>query len=722
MKKFFKDNILIIAYFVIVTLIELFGVLVTSGKFYIRSPWLFLLIQAIFICILFLITNNKARHIVASILLCVFMIVNLIFIVIFEMTETLFDYGMLNLRNDGMNILERVPINFLFFSVSTLMIAVFIVFGARYVKHAPKKVGYKATKIVLPIVLSVVLLSNCLLLYFKNKDFQEDVQAKLYRSSEASYCELGITANFVNEMFKGTFFMGVDLGDEQELETFIYSDVYNSKFSNNAGNYNLVTILVESFEWTSFMQDFDLFVNGHKIINPETNQAYTDNEANKVLAELYPNIYDFYKANISLTNFYSREKTDIAENLSLMGSYPTNAYINYDFPKNNMATSMPNVLKSLYGDDVKTQAFHNGSYTYYNRNEELISIGFDSYTASDQMYEKGMTDHAGKGERNLDTEMIKVSANEMFPTDSRFYTHITTITMHGQYTYRKNLDEQGYYDEMAEYGIKAMSGSSVEAQNHNNFYYYAACVKEFDKALGEIMNQLEERSLLDNTILLLFGDHNTYYSSLSNYVKNIDNFNDDNYTNLYRVPCMIYYPNIDEIITYLETNQSDKIGSRFVITEQLNSKNETVKGIQVKKFTCTADIVPTLMDLQGINYYENFYFGHSIFDDTVSVLYSRAYDIFLTDSMYFVSLNNIKWIRESYFANNPANKYADLEYYDVEDHINAVEIEATILLKKLDTCNRIFYNDYFARKNINNSTLNNAQIFESNIQLINPNF
>ena len=30
--------------------------------------------------------------------------VNLVFIVIFEMTETLFDYGMLNLRNDGMAI------------------------------------------------------------------------------------------------------------------------------------------------------------------------------------------------------------------------------------------------------------------------------------------------------------------------------------------------------------------------------------------------------------------------------------------------------------------------------------------------------------------------------------------------------------------------------------------------------------------------------------------
>ena len=160
MKRFLKNNALIFAYFIVAILIELFGVLVTSGKFYIRSPWLFLLIQSIFICILFLITNNKVRHIVSSIFLCFFMIINLVFIVIFEMTETLFDYGMLNLRNDGMNILESIPINFLFFSVSLLMIVVFVVFGARFIRHSRKNVNYKATKIVLPIILCFVLVSR----------------------------------------------------------------------------------------------------------------------------------------------------------------------------------------------------------------------------------------------------------------------------------------------------------------------------------------------------------------------------------------------------------------------------------------------------------------------------------------------------------------------------------------------------------------------------------
>ena len=49
--------------------------------------------------------------------------------------------------------------------------------------------------------------------------------------------------------------------------------------------------------------------------------------------------------------------------------------------------------------------------------------------------------------------MIQVCADKMFPTDQRFYTHITTITMHGQYSHRKNLENLGYYDELKAYGL-----------------------------------------------------------------------------------------------------------------------------------------------------------------------------------------------------------------------------------------------------------------------------
>lgn len=714
MKNFFKSNILVWFYFLVAVIIELTAVFVTSGKLYIRAPQIFLLLQLIIMLILLSIKTNKARHITSYLILIAYMVVDLVFIVIFEMTETVFDYGMFNLRNDGMAILESVPINFAYFSISMLAIALYIVFGGRYARHAESPVSISWTALPSVIVCAVGLVT---VLYVNNKGFEENVSNKLYRSSETSYSEYGVVGNFLNEFVKGQFFTKVNLGDEQQLEDFIYdtSNIYASNFEDK--EYNIVTILVESLEWHAFTQDFDLFVNGRNIdytkYVDENGNAYTS--AEQILRELYPNIYNFYDSSMVMTNFYSREKTDISENLSFLGSYPTNAYINYDFGSNNIANSMANVLKVL-DEDITCNSFHNGSYTYYNRNEELISAGFDSFTATEQMKDLGMTDYSAKGERNLDTDMIEVCADKMFPTDKRFYTYITTITMHGQYTYRNNLDERGYYDALNKFGLTEMKGESEDVFNHNNFYYYCACVMEFDRALGKIMTELEERGLKDNTIVCLFGDHNTYYSSLSNYVKGIYSTSDENYTNLFRVPCMIYTPNVVDVVNYLNSSKNEEIGKRYII-------NTTDKGTQiiVKKFMCTADIVPTLFDLAGINNYGNLYFGHSVLSDEVSVLYSRAYDMFITDSIYFVSLNNIKYIRKDnpMLNNDPALKYADISNYDSEDHINAVELEAQKLLQKLSVCNRIFYNDYFARKNINDASKTNAQIFAEKLGEIN---
>lgn len=736
MRRFIKTNSLIWIYWGLALMIELTAVFVTSGKFYIRSPFIFLFVQLMIVFILLSISSHKARHITSYLLLIFFMIVDLVFIVIFEMTETIFDYGMFNLRNDGMAILESVPINFTFFAISMLAISLYIVFGGRYVRHAEKPVSIKWWAIPSIIMLICGLGTT---LYLNNRNFEADVTDKLYRTSEASYAEYGIIGNFLNEFIKGTFFTNVKLGDEQQLEDFIYStdNIYQSNFDASS-EYNVVTILVESLEWHGFMQDFELFANGYNI----DYSSYGYSSAEEVLRQLYPNLYNFYDSSIVMTNFYSREKTDIAENLSLLGSYPTNAYINYDFPNNSISTNMASVLKNL-DKDITCNYFHNGGSSFYNRSKYMRNIGFDSCTTTDQMKDSNyFVDYSAKGERNLDTEMILACQDQMFPTDQRFYTYITTITMHGQYTYRNNLANLGYYNKMAEYGIVEARGDSFEAFNHNNFYYYCACVMEFDRALGEIINQLSTREnidgtkLIDNTIICLFGDHNTYYSSLSNYVKNIDNVKDNNYTNLFRVPLMIKVPNVNNVKNHIQTTMVAELATQLMaenssldnltattLAEEKLQERYKINGNQiiVKKFMCTADIVPTLFDLCGINIYGNLYFGHSAFEWTTSVLYSRAYDIFITDNMYFVSLNNIKYIRKDNpeLNNDPAIEYADIKYYDSEDHLIEVEIEAKKLLDKLSVCNRIFYNNYFARKNINDNTKTNVQIFMEKLKEIN---
>jgi phosphoglycerol transferase MdoB-like AlkP superfamily enzyme len=164
-----------------------------------------------------------------------------------------------------------------------------------------------------------------------------------------------------------------------------------------------------------------------------------------------------------------------------------------------------------------------------------------------------------------------------------------------------------------------------------------------------MMDDLEEKGLLDNTTILMFGDHNSYYQQLSNYVKDIEDYNTDNYyTDLYKVPLMIYDSDLGHQV--------------------------------IDKYTCTADIAPTLLDLTGINYYSNLYYGHSIFDDEESVMYSRAYGFFSGEGIVARSLNSIL-----YKAPSVGKEYE--EYFDNE---------ARKLVEKIKYCDQIFYQDYFA--------------------------
>lgn len=636
---YFKTNYIPFLFAAAAIVIELTAVFVTSGKFYIRSPWMYFTILAALTFIQFFIPNNYARHVYSSIALAVFFVCDLVFVIIYEMTGTIFDFSMFKLRGDAMSIVEKLQINFTYVSVGGVILSGFVVFARMPVPYVPKPELTRMTKIVLPCMLAVLAGVHSTLVVFSLNADKDDVLLanKLYGTNESVYSDKGIIGNFASEIYEGVF-KKTETGDLQEIDDFIYKKVSSDTVPRfgAAKGYNVVTILAESFEWFSFMRDTTAFPNGHKADE-------------QILRQLYPNLYEFYDHSVAMTNFHAREKTDIAENLSLIGNYPLDYYLNYDYPENNIAYSLPNIMNDLYG--VKSVSYHNGTRTFYNRNEYLTqAVGFESFVSSEDMTGESMTNYIDLGERNLDSEMIAACKEQMFPTDRRFNTYITTITTHGQYGYRENLEK--YYDIMDSYGILPLSdGMDTASQNANTFRYYAAAAMELDRAVGAITDYLDEKGLTDNTLIVIFGDHNTYYQSLSNYVKDIylNTQTDKNVIDLYRVPLMI------------------KIGA---------GEESTVK---IDKFTCTADILPTILSLLGIRYFENLYYGHSVFSEEESVLYSRAYDVFMTDKIYFSTLKNIKYVSPE----------VDENYY------KDIENRSLFLLEKISFVNRIFASDFF---------------------------
>ncbi|MDE5592707.1 MAG: hypothetical protein K2I75_02110, partial [Clostridiales bacterium] len=442
--RFIKINYLMVAYIFASVLIELTGVAVTAGKFYMTSPWLFLSFIALACLISQYLPGHKVRYAYFMCLILINFILDFVFIVIFDSTGgTIFDFAMLSLRRDAMIIVEVIPMSFTFIFVSGIIISLYGTLGFMFTKRVEKPNVAFSAKITTAALGALVILGNAMLAFFGNYRYDSnDLTYKLHQLETGTYSNKGIVGNMYNELVRGLWFSDIDIGDTDELHDFIYKRTTEpTPLTGKADGFNVVTILCESFEWFTFLYDAEKFPNGFaRTIEGDERSA---DEIKAALKQLYPNFYRMYesKSTVILNNAHSLEKTDISENKSILGNYPLlYQYVNYGYPENSLPYSMPNVLKTLFG--VESNSFHNGDKTFYNRDiHHVNALGFNSYTAGEDIYPPD-EDGGGLGERRLDSVMFDTCKKEMFPTTHRFNTYITTITQHGQYAERDNL--KGY--------------------------------------------------------------------------------------------------------------------------------------------------------------------------------------------------------------------------------------------------------------------------------------
>ncbi|MCH5155629.1 MAG: sulfatase-like hydrolase/transferase [Clostridiales bacterium] len=640
---FLKTNYLMVGYIFASVLIELTGVVVTSGHFYMTSPWIYLTLIALMCLISQYLPGHKSRYAFFMCLILINFILDFVFLVIFDSTGgTIFDFAMLNLRNDAMQIIEMIPMSFTYIFVSAIVITLYGTLGFMFTKRMPQPNMAISAKITTASLMALVICINVMLSILGNLHYDSnDLRYKLYQTETGTYSHKGIVGNLFNELVRGLWFSEIDIGDLNELHDFIYKQTTEpTDYTGVAENFNVVTILCESFEWFTFLYDADTYPNGFA---RNADGDLSPDDIKQALRKLYPNFYRMYESEstVVLNNSHSLEKTDISENKSIIGNYPLFQYINYEYPTNTIPYSMPNVLKTLF--DMESNSFHNGHRTFYNRNiHHTHALGFNSFTPAEDIY---TTDNGGGlGERNLDSVMFDTCKENMFPTNRRFNTFITTITQHGQYAERENLREN--YAKLDSYGLLPYDDDNEDG---NTLRYYCAAGMDTDKAIGIMLDYLDEKGLADKTLITMFGDHNAYYQGISNYVKNVYFTSSANYTELYRVPVMI------------------KVG------------NKKLGNPIINKFTCVSDVYPTILDLLGVTVFSNLTYGVSAFSNETSILYSRAYDRFLTDKVFFNSLSNLMY------------KAPDVD----SAYIKQIEQTATVLLDKISHVNRIFAADYF---------------------------
>lgn len=676
--EWIKTNRLVVIYFFLAILIEASVVFSVEGTPFMTRPFLGLGILVALAGALLLIPHNMIRLIAGTLLLLVQTVIDLIFAALYDMTGQYFDWDMLSLRNDAVSALEKIPVNFIAFYIGFLACVLFIVYGLRSLhneadktenKKKTKKYKYSFLFYIGVVCVGISTLFGSFMIYYPAKS--DRYKEMIYNKGNGVYSSYGMIGNLAGEI--GNSFKPDKTNIQpQQAREFLYAEQSQpSAVSGIAKDKNVVVILSESLEWFAFMRNKE---------HPAALDISTEE-----LETFYPNLTRFYKESVVASNFHSREKTDISETLSILGAYPTGKFVHTtNYNDNAMPNTLPNIVRTL-DEDVQTMYFHNGEETFYKRNKVAFSFGFediiDRYDMT-EMAEQAVADgktqtptfinykeNLASSELCLDSEMIETCKDMMFPTDKRFFSYITTITMHGTYYARENLQtEQKQLEELL--GEERMEkiyekDTPAETPFSEVLFYYMVTAKELDDALGIMFEDLENKNLLDNTMILIFGDHNAYYNQLSNYVKDIKDYTTNrNFTNLYKVPLMIY-------------------GS----------------GLQpqtIDKFACTADIVPTLLDLLGIKYYTNFYYGNSIFSEEESILYSRGYGIFLRVGIVGTSATNIVF---RYEGERNSVGMVDKQGAITDEDIEVFTNDGIALVEKIKYCDFLFNTDYFADAN-----------------------
>lgn len=142
---------------------------------------------------------------------------------------------------------------------------------------------------------------------------------------------------------------------------------------------------------------------------------------------------------------------------------------------------------------------------------------------------------------------------------------------------------------------------------------YLAKINELDQGLEYLLNVLEEKGILDDTVIAIFGDHHPLKMSLSdlNSASSIDRFEDFNEDKL---PFIIY--------------------------------NHGSEKKTVSKTMSTFDILPTLANLFNLDYDPRSYVGKDVFsNEETTVIFTNG--SWITDkAMYFASTGTYKALVE----------------------------------------------------------------------------
>lgn len=323
---------------------------------------------------------------------------------------------------------------------------------------------------------------------------------------------------------------------------------------------------------------------------------------------VFQNHYSYYNGGGSTFNSEFAVNTGFITPLS----YTQNAY---SFNKNSFPYSMANMFKN---QDYDVNAFHMNSGEYYSRQTNYTNWGYDKYYGL-----LDINDYKDKS-YTLDRELINdvTFQEKMFPKDSKFVDYIITYSNHLPFTNTKGVckllyDMEMDLDDTVDMGEES-SSMFVQLTEEE-------CIRkqahETDYMMELLLKKLTELNLIDDTVIVVFTDHYLYTVEDKTI---LDKYKNTSNNLINKTPFFIWQNNM--------------------------------KRTNIKEVTSQLNILPTTLNLFGINYNPNYYIG----SDALSSNYKGI--VFFSDYSWYDG--NI-YVDNGVIANN---KSSSQEYLDEKNY------------------------------------------------------
>ena len=352
--------------------------------------------------------------------------------------------------------------------------------------------------------------------------------------------------------------------NKMELDFTATSDLVGGSTLENMRNYFSSKTASQQNEYTGMFKGKNLIQ-----ITAEAFSPYV------ISKELTPTLYKLTHEGFVFTNYYQPgwgQSTSGGEFAHMTGIIPTWVNGNLSFYASHqdyMPFALGNQFRAL---GYTTVAYHNNSYTYYNRHLTHPNLGYDYYGQGN-----GLT-LTVPGWPYSDLEMMELTApayiEDYVNTGKPFHAYYMSVSGHANWGWGNAMSAKN-----REAAVAAYPNASQPVQG------YIAANLELEYALTYLLEQLEAAGIADDTVICMTADHYPYALVT------------------------------DEVDYYQEL--SGKQDSELDISRYKNTwllwSGSMESSVTVNTPCSAIDILPTVSNLFGLEFDSRLMSGHDVF-------------------------------------------------------------------------------------------------------------